>query len=145
MTKAMWAKKILAGVSCLVPDCVDAETWLGKTKLDQRVLIDPKRPRHPLHHKKFFAVVNLACENWPQIEGCGKISRPQIVALIKFKTGHVDMIKGPDGTIFTVPKSMNFASMSQDEFDPFYQDAMIYLGTVLGVDPETLNSEAHNQ
>ncbi len=145
MSKAMWIKKIQAGVNCLVPDCVDAEEWLRKTQLDQRVLIDPRRPRNPLHHRKFFAIVNLARKNWPEQSDGSRISEKQLVDLIKIKTGIVDMFEAPDGVIYQTPRSIDFASMSQDEFEPFFKDAMAYLSSVLGVDPETLNQETYSQ
>lgn len=143
--KAMFAKKILAGVDCLVADCVDAETWMSKQKLGQQVFIDPRRKRNPQHHRKFFAVINLAKNNWPEQEDGSTISTEALVSLVKLKTGHVNMIKAPDGEIYMTPKSIDYASMSQDAFEPFYKDAMAYLASVLGVDPETLNSEAYNQ
>jgi len=140
MTKAIWKKTQISGTSCLVADCLDAETWLSKTKLGQGVLIDPRRPRNINHHRKLFALLTIAVENWP-IE----ITKEALLGLIKLKTGHADPIKSADGMIYHIPKSINFESMGQDEFNPFYESALNLIALALGVDAETLDSERARQ
>ncbi len=137
MAKATWKKTILAGTPCLVPYCRDAEDWLRKTSLDQGVLIDPRRPRNIRHHRKFFALVKLAVDNWPV-----DITINALVGLIKIRTGHADPVKGADSVIHWIPRSINFESMDQDEFEPFYEKAVQLIALALGVDAETLDNEA---
>ena len=132
---------ILAGTPCLVPNCPDAEEWLKKTRLEQGVLIDPRRPRNINHHRKFFALLNLAVDNWPELPDGSTISQKSLLGLIKIKTGHADPVQGADGNIHYIPHSINFESMSQDEFDPFYEKAIQLIALALGVDAETLDKE----
>lgn len=137
MTKCVWKKTIIAGVSCLVPNCRDAEEWLRKTKLDAGVIIDPRRPRNVKHHRKLFALLNLAVDNWPV-----ETTTEALLGLVKIKTGHTTPIQSAGGTIHHIPRSINFESMGQDEFEPFYDAALKLIAIALGVDPETLNTES---
>lgn len=137
MSKSTWIKAIHNGVPCLLPNCKDAEDWLKSTKLHQGVLIDPRRPRNILHHRKLFALLNLAVENWPV-----ETTTEALLGLIKIKTGHTTPIESADGTIHHIPKSINFESMGQDEFSPFYDKAVHLISLVLGVSVEDLDREA---
>ncbi len=137
MAKHTWIKQIIHGIPVLVPNCVDAVEWLKKTKLDQGVLIDPRRPRNIQHHRKLFALLNLAVDNWPV-----DITINALVGLIKIRTGHADPVKGADSVIHWIPRSINFESMDQDEFEPFYEKAVQLIALALGVDAETLDNEA---
>lgn len=136
--KHTWHKDIIAGRQCLVPACKDAEEWLAKTKLRQGVLIDPRRPRNINHHRKLFALLNLAVENWPYDD---PISTDALLGVLKISAGHFEAVQTKDG-ISKIPKSIAFERMSQDEFDPFYKHAIDIISRVLGVDIETLEQEA---
>jgi len=137
MSKHTWRKAILSGCACLVPACRDAENWLGKTKLGQGVLLDPRRPRNINHHRKLFALINLAVDNWPV-----DTTSDALLGLIKIKTGHATPIQSADGTVHYIPKSINFESMCQDEFSPFYDSAIKLISLALGVSVEDLDREA---
>jgi len=134
--KHTWKKMIVGGIACLVPDCRDAEEWLQKTKLHQGVLIDPRRPRNIQHHKKLFALLDLAVDNWPQA-----ITQETLLGAIKIKAGHYTELRTCDG-VMQIPKSINFESMDQGAFNPFYDKAVELISIVLGVDVETLNQES---
>ena len=137
MSKTLWRKKIIGGTMCLVPDCVDAAEWLNKTKLEQGVMIEPRRPRNIGHHKKLFALLNLAVQNWPT----GDIDTETLLGAIKIKTGHCTELKTKSG-VMQIPKSINFESMDQIEFSPFYKQAVTIISKVLGVTPEDLEQES---
>lgn len=136
MTKALWKKAIISGTQCLVPDCRDAEEWLGKTKLHQGVMIDPRRPRNLQHHRKLFALLNLAVDNWPE-----PITVDALLGAIKISAGHYDPVQTKQGE-WKIPKSINFDSLDQDGFNPIYDRAVLIISHVLGVDVETLEQEA---
>lgn len=136
MSKHTWKKQLIAGTQCLVPACPDAEEWLRKTKLHQGVLIEPRRPRNIQHHRKLFALLNLAVDNWPEPTTLNAVR-----GAITIAAGHYDEINTKNGP-WRIPKSIAFESMSQDEFEPFYQQAVLIISRVLGVDIETLETEA---
>lgn len=139
MAKSTWQKDIIAGRQCLVPACKDAEEWLAKTKLRQGVLIDPRRPRNINHHRKLFALLNLAVDNWP---GDEPMTVEALLGAIKISAGHCVPVKTKTGEIWKIPKSIAFESMSQDEFEPFYDHAVLVISRVLGVPIETLEQVA---
>ena len=141
MTKHTWRKEILSGKNCLVPACVDAEEWLGKTKHGQGVLIDPRRPRNYAHHKKFYAIIAVVASNWPENDDHSIISKDALVELVKLKVGLVSIVLDENGKAFTYPKSICFAAMPQEEFSVFYKDAITYMSAVLGLDAEQLTTE----
>lgn len=136
--KHTWKKDIIAGRQCLVPACRDAEEWLGKTKLHQGVLIDPRRPRNIQHHRKLFALLNLAVDNWP---GDEPITVEGLLGAIKLSVGHYETVVTAKGE-YRIPKSINFESMDQEQFTPFYDRAIEIISRVLGVDISTLEQEA---
>lgn len=135
MSKTLWRKKIIGGTVCLTPDCPDAEEWLRKTKLEQGVMIEPRRPRNTGHHKKLFALLALSRDNWP-----APITKSALLGLIKIKTGYADPIEGKDGFVW-IPRSINFESMNQTEFEPFYDAAVHLISIALGVSVEDLEKE----
>ena len=132
MHKTLWRKKDSSGTMCLVPDCPDAEEWLRKTKLEQGVMIEPRRPRNTAHHKKLFALLALAVSNWPV-----ETTTNALLGLIKLKTGHCDPIQGKHGIAY-IPRSISFESMDEDEFCPFYDAALQLISIALGVSIEDL-------
>jgi hypothetical protein len=132
MSKTLWRKKIIGGTMCLTPDCVDAAEWLKKTKLEACVMIEPRRPRNAGHHKKLFALLRLARDNWPV-----ETTTNALLGLIKLKTGHCDPIHGKDGIVY-IPRSINFESMDETEFCPFYDSAIQLISVALGVSVEDL-------
>tara|TARA_R110000824_G_scaffold132271_10_gene294689 strand:- start:2106 stop:2522 length:417 start_codon:yes stop_codon:yes gene_type:complete len=136
MSKHTWIKKIIHSIPVLAPNCVDAVEWLKKTKLDQGVLIDPRRPRNIKHHRKLFALLNLAVDNWPV-----DITTHALLGLIKIRTGHADPVESAEGVVW-IPRSINFESMDQTEFDPFYEKAIQLIALALGVDVADLEREA---
>jgi len=137
--KTTWRKAILCGTECLVPCDDDAVAWLGKTKLGQDVLIEPKRPRNVAHHRKLFALIKLAVRNWPEDQGV--ITEQALLGAIKISLGHCETVTTKKGQ-WQIPKSINFESMGQDEFNPFYDGAMEIISRVLGCPVEILDQEA---
>ena len=79
-----------------------------------------RRPRHPAHHKKFFAMIGLVADN------CEQFSGPDDVLLaIKAATGRGRWIElaGTSKPLFA-PDSISFSAMSQDDFEAFYDAAI---------------------
>jgi len=139
MSKTLWKKTLIHGTECLVPDCPDALNWLGKTKLNQGVMIEPRRPRNLQHHKKLFALLKIAVDNWP---GDEPTTIEGLLGAIKISGGHYDVVQTKKG-VWKIPKSINFESMDQKEFEPFYEHAILVISRVLGVPPEDLEREAN--
>lgn len=77
-------------------------------------------PRHPKHHRKFMALLQLITEN---SETYNTIEKALVA--VKLCTGHFDLMADPTtGEIIRIPKSIAFESMPQEEFDLFYSAAI---------------------
>ena len=119
-----------------------------------------------MHHRKFYALVNIGVDNWPTPEGGHSMTVETLVDLIKLSTGHstpVTVRRGfflklfseifdllpakiktfiPECVTVYMPKSINFESMSQEEFGEFYPKAIDIIAKGIGVDAETLERES---
>lgn len=77
-------------------------------------------PRHPKHHRKFFALLQLITEN---SEVYNTIEKALVA--VKLCTGHFDLMADPrTGEIIQIPNSIAFEAMPQEEFDVFYSAAI---------------------
>jgi len=112
----------------LVPADVHAEEWLRAIPLDKEVLITGRRARSPEHHRTFFGALHLIVENsddWSDID--------ELLDAIKLSVGHVQRRQRLDGTVVIIPRSIDFASMGQDEFRRFCNRAK-YVLSIVGID-----------
>jgi hypothetical protein len=99
----------------LVP-CDDvASAALAKIKHGAVVQVEIKRPRNILHHRKFFALLNLVFENQDKYE-----EPEHLLAALKTSVGHCDFLPGHNGMLVAIPKSIAFHKMDQTEFEAFY-------------------------
>lgn len=77
-------------------------------------------PRHPKHHRKFMALMQLITENSETYNTVEKA-----LVAVKLCTGHFDLMADPrTGEIIQIPKSIAFEAMPQEEFDVFYSAAI---------------------
>lgn len=83
------------------------------------ILVAPWSPRNVKHHRKLFALLNLVIDG-----GAWSGSLDQLLTWLKYRTGHVDVFVSPDGLPVYAPKSINFSSMSQSDFEPFFAKAL---------------------
>jgi hypothetical protein len=77
-----------------------------------------REPRHPIYHKKFFALLNLGFSNQEKYSIFDHYR-----AVFTMKAGYYEEIRTEKGVIY-LPKSISFANMDQIEFEKLYQ-AMI--------------------
>ncbi len=81
-----------------------------------------KRPRHPGHHRKYFAMLGLVHEAsnvsdlYPTVQ--------HLHDAIKGALGYWTEIRLPDGKVFKKVDSIAFESMAQDDFEQFYNRAV---------------------
>lgn len=77
-------------------------------------------PRHPKHHRKFMALLQLITENSETYDTVEKA-----LVAVKLCVGHFDMAVDPTtGEITKVPRSISYENMKQEEFDVFYSQAI---------------------
>ena len=113
----------------LVPDDPDTIEWYGKLKPGESVRGKFKRVRNTQFHKKFFALLRIGYEHWEPGELDSKYGKPQknfeqfradIIILAGYYEVHVRL----DKSIRIVPKSINFSSMDEAEFEKLYSSVI---------------------
>lgn len=104
----------------LFPADMPAAIAFDKMKDGAGYLVNLHRPRNLLHHRKLFALLNLVQENtdkWATVE--------TLLDDLKISTGLFDTrINVLSGLPYATPKSISFASMTQDEFEEWYDKAV---------------------
>ena len=92
------------------------------------------KERHYGHHKKFFALMNMAFEN----QGIYKDFDTYRKLLI-MKAGYFDVVKTEKGTMYW-PKSISFKSMSQDKFTELYDAMLPVIEQEIQISKETIET-----
>ena len=111
----------------------------------EQVIVVIKRARNTRHHRKMFALLNIALENQDQYK-----TIDDLLDATKIATGHckwIDMLVRGIQVRVAVPKSISFANMGQDKFERFYNDALDYLvsDVLHGADVETIEQEVRSR
>lgn len=130
------AKGFIRRGKCLVPADFVAEEWLDALPEGKEVLIDWRKPRHPENHRHFFAILRLAVE---QIDSYDDTE--SLLDALKIACSHVRPVMKADGEMIFLPKSINFASMGEEEFKRFKNRALYILSRILGFDAVALLPE----
>lgn len=130
------AKAFLRRGNCLVPADFVAEEWLHSVPNGKEVLIDWRKPRHPENHRHFFAILRLAAEHLPDYP-----DTDSLLDALKIACGHTRPVMKADGEMIFLPKSINFASMGEEQFKHFKNRALWVLSRILGFDAVSLLPE----
>jgi hypothetical protein len=121
--KELVLTKAAGGV--LVPIDPQAAEYIAKLKTGAAVRAMVKLQRNPAHHRKFFALLNLAFDHW---EPAANTYKGQVVGKnfdqfrndITVLAGYYEMAVNLRGETRLTAKSISFASMDQAEFDQLY-------------------------
>ena len=77
-------------------------------------------PRNVQHHRKFFALLKLISDNSETYDTVAKA-----LLAVKLICAHAEPFIDPTtGEVVTVPKSIAFDAMTQEEFNAFYENAL---------------------
>jgi len=105
-----------------VPKSQAAREFHSKTKLGQVVELKGRRPRNPAHHRKLFALLGLLADNREEFA-----NTDDALLGLKAVLGHGTWKKlhpKAEREVF-VPDSIAFENMAQEEFEAFYEQAII--------------------
>lgn len=105
----------------LAPATDEAESWLRKIKPGDVIDVDAVRPRSQRFHRLFFALLKIVSDN---IDNC---SVDNLLDVIKLGTGHTKIVELPSGGYYTIPKSISFSAMDQDQFSAFFTKAVDFV------------------
>lgn len=109
----------------LAPADPQATEYIAGLKLGAPVKAEVKRMRNYQFHKKLFALLDFAFENWEPIEVTykGQVvakNRKQFRNDLTVLAGFGETTITLKGEVRVVAKSISFASMEQDDFDLLY-------------------------
>lgn len=116
----------------IIPDDKQTADFIDRLKYSQIFTADFKRPRNYLFHKKYFALIKYAYENWePQefkdAEWKGVVPEKSFDRFRKdliILSGRYHAVYRVDGSVRIEAESISFASMSEESFAELY-DATI--------------------
>ena len=125
------------GLTGLWPADDAAAAFMDRLKRGELVAVNVTRPRNLAHHRKFWKLMEIVAHN----QGHYK-SAEEVCAAFKVAVGHADFLQTKHGLV-GIPRSINFASMDQTEFDAFYSKAVEYLTTevIPGLNKDVLRAE----
>lgn len=102
-----------------VPASAVDEDLLQTYKAGQVIKATIKRPRNGAHHRKMMALLQVVFANQDKYD-----TLQDLLVEIKLKAGHYEEHVTMKGKLIYLPKSINFSSMTQDEFVPFYEKVL---------------------
>lgn len=124
----------------LVPTTPDAEQALRAVRDGREVMVALRPPRNIKHHRLLFAMLNFVIEHSDTFE-----NKDLALIGLKIACGLVDPYIDPGtGKTFFVPRSIAFESMSQDEFNGFFDRACFVVAErwmPSGTTPESVRAE----
>jgi hypothetical protein len=116
MSATLFLRKTVGG---LKPSNRISQEAYDAIPLNAEVKAEITRPRHLVHHRKWFALLQVIFPHqtaYPTMDS--------FLAAIKCALGHGETVKLPDGRTVLVPGSISFAKLDQAEFSSFYDRAL---------------------
>lgn len=96
-----------------------------------RVKIEIREWRNHSRLRAYWAMLHDVIE----AAGANDLSAERLHQVIKLKNGCVDLISLPDGTVVSIPGSINFEKMDETEFVGFFRKAETWLAETYGYEP----------
>lgn len=116
---------LIKALNGLIPADQQTSEWFGKLKMGEAFHGKFTRYRNVGHHRKYFALLNLAYDNWNPGKIDSKYGTPEknfdrFRADLTILAGYYESTIRLDGSVRIEPKSISFASMDQEEFEKLY-------------------------
>lgn len=104
------------GKNAMIPHDDRGREIMAALSTGDRVLVKVHRARNPEHHRLAWAV-------FQRIGNSVGEPAEKVLLWLKVATGRVDFERMPNGKVIGLPRSTKFESMSQGEFQEFWNDA----------------------
>jgi hypothetical protein len=105
------------GKNVMLPMDTRARDIMATLKPGDRVLVKVHRARNPEHN----ALAHVVFDRIAKATGH---SIDEVKLFLKAATGRVDFVRLPNGKVIAAPRSLKFESMSQDEFQQFWDECL---------------------
>lgn len=130
--------------SGLVPLCDSDWEEYRNLKLGSDVIVDPKKERNILFHRKFFALLRLTFDNFPEIlqNELQVYSVDDLLSRLKIDLGLFRIVRY--GSMQAIsPNSISFEKMDEYEFKTFYNKCVNHILNhyLKGVAPSEVEEE----
>lgn len=109
----------------LRPYGAESASVFSKLAFGKVVQVEVKQPRNSKHLRLYWTLCH-------RIGDAIGVEAEDLSDVLKLRTGHVRVIKTSRGTE-TVPASIAFANMNQDEFSKFYERCITLITTEWGI------------
>lgn len=108
--------------------------------IDYRAVLTRAQGRSVRQHRLLWGLAKLIAEN---LESDPPLTSEGVVALLKLRTGHTQPVKLASGEYVLIPRSIAFAKLDQDQFNRFFERALVAVERDLipGLPTETLRAE----
>jgi len=108
-----------------IPGEPKTEEWFNKLKIGAAVHGKFRKYRNLAFHRKYFALLNIAYENWTPGSIDSKYGVPEknfdrFRADLIILSGYYDTTIRLDGSVRIEPRSVSFAKMDNEEFEKLY-------------------------
>lgn len=114
----------------------DDQSYVAKLKPGESLECDTTKARNPGHHKKFFALFNTAFKSQNKYA-----TQHALMVELKVRAGWYDEHITQDGKMVFVPKSLSWARMGQEEFEKFYNEAVVALAEMFGTEDVVMEAD----
>ena len=105
---------------------------------DEVVKVEISRPRNVLHHRKFFALLDVIFPHQDEY-----VTEEDFRAAFTCALGYCTKVKTRTGATVLIPKSISFAKMDQRAFEQFFDRALLLITTRIlpGIDRADVERE----
>ncbi len=137
----IWVSKSVDGA--LRPLYDTGYEYAKKMKVGEAYKVTIKKPRNGGFHRKYFALLNLTLQNFPEEYNEAYPTLDNLLDEVKLQLGHYELRQTLGGKPFYKLKSISFASMDQDAFEDFYSKTLDILikWFLKGGDRKTIEEE----
>jgi hypothetical protein len=120
-----------------VPADEEARQALRKYKVGDTLRADIKKPRCYVHHKQYFALLNLTFENQDKYTNFNHFRKA-----VQIAAGHVEELITLEGEVLLEPKSIDYSTLDELEFSVLFGQTMSVCARILGdLDLDELQAE----
>ncbi len=92
---------------------------VSKIKIGYDIFCEYKPRRNYKNHKRFFSLLQGVVANQEYYKNVDNL-----LDVIKLKTGHYKTVVSHNGEALYIPESISFHSMSENEFQEFFSNAI---------------------